>query len=366
MLARLLHLQGITASVFERDPHPLARPQGGSLDLHEDSGLLAIEEAGLRAEFDRFARPEDQGTKVYDRQATLLFEEADMGQGARPEIDRTDLRRILLESLPAGTVRWGQPVRRIAPEADGTVSVELDGVATEKFDLVVGADGARSRVRTLVSGADLEYSGVSFIELGLDDVDARHPQLADLVGRGKMFALGDRRCLIAQRNAHGHMRVYASLLVPEELAATGGLDFSSSAQAKADLAAHFAGWSPELLAFIHQSGDGLVRPWPIYALPVGHRWKNRPGITLLGDAAHLMSPFGGEGVNSALHDALVLAHALTERGDWRQAVRAYEEEMFVRIAPLADGAKQGLAETMSAEGLSHALEFMKGQHHAAV
>lgn len=357
-LARILHLHGIHAAVFEREKFSLVRPQGGSLDMHADAGQYAIECAGLTAEFKRIARYEDQESRIYDKHGKLLLLEEDVTDKDRPEVDRGHLRQMLLDSLPAGVVRWDHELNAIQPQDDGTFELIFRSGARERFDLVVGADGAWSRVRLLVSQAQPTYSGVVFVELGIDDVDAREPELARLMGRGLTFALGDSKALIGHRDANAHLGIHAALRAPEDWIEKGGLDLSSPNAMRTSLAAHFSDWSSDLLELIYRSGDRMT-PRAIHALPVGHRWENRPGVTLLGDAAHLMSPFGGDGANLAMQDAADLALALI-REDWKTAVRSYEATMFARAEPAAAGAWGAINEVFSEDGLTHILEQMEG------
>ncbi|MFO0576503.1 MAG: NAD(P)/FAD-dependent oxidoreductase [Polyangia bacterium] len=361
-LARLLVTRGIPTTVFELDEHALARPQGGSLDLHAESGQRALREAGLAAGFQALARYDDQYDAIYDPQGVLHFEHsgASDGSGAsgdRPEIDRTQLRQLLLDSLPQGVIRWGSKVTGAEPTADGRCRVLGEQGALGAFDLVVGADGAWSRVRPLLSAAVPAYTGVVFIELQLDDVDTRHPELAALVPRGKVSVVGRSQALIAQRSSSGHVRAYYMFRTPEERLARGLLDLSSPARARAELRALLPGWAPALLRFIDACSD-TIQVRPIVALPVGHRFTHRPGVTLLGDAAHVMPPFAGEGVNMAMLDALELALRLAEHADWDEAVAGYEERMFTRAAAAAADSVQGL-DFVSDDALAHVLEHFR-------
>jgi 2-polyprenyl-6-methoxyphenol hydroxylase-like FAD-dependent oxidoreductase len=358
MLARILHIAGIAATVFEQEAHALERPQGGTLDLHTDSGQLALLRAGLEAEFHSIARHEDQGSRIYDKHGTLLFADDDAADADRPEVDRTALREILLRSLPSGTIRWNHALRKVRPNENGTFALQFDGTTAGPFDLVVGADGTWSRVRPLVSAYRPQYTGLSFIEFGIDDVDRSHPSLAALVGRGKLDAQGDGRGLIVLRNGNAHLRGYAIFRVPIDWA-DATFDFSSPAAARARLAAEFDGWASQLVDLIRASNDHIVAR-PIHALPVGHHWTNRPGVTLLGDAAHVMSPFGGDGVNMAMLDGAELGRHLAESDDWREAVRCYEAEMFARVAAPAADAADAVATELSHIGLALSIRHMQG------
>lgn len=351
MLARLLQVRGFASTVLERDPHAGHRPQGGSLDLHPETGQRALRRAGLEEAFLAEARPEDQGDRLYDTAGTLLFDRDGAGDD-RPEIDRTALRRILLDSLVPGTVRWGSKVEAVTAGEDRH-QVIVGGVA-EAYDIVVGADGAWSRIRPLLSNARPVYEGVTFVELGFDA--DRHPEIDALVGGGKMFAAGNNRVLIAQRNGRRHIRGYAALRLPE--AAGQDLGSAETGRVRDRLMAEYAGWSPSLLRLI-DCGD-ILAVRPLYALPVGHGWRTRTGLTLLGDAAHLMSPFGGEGVNLALADAADLAEAITSGEGWL-AVAAYEAAMAARAAPAAAGAREGLDCALSTDGLAFLLAHYRGR-----
>ena len=368
-LARILQIRGIKATVFERDGSPDDRPQGGTLDLHPDTGQHALRLAKLEAEFRAVARPEDQGIRLYDSLGVLVHEaEGWDTESDRPEVDRALLRRLLLDSLDPGVVRWGHKLQAVRLLGDSTHELSFDNGRVERFDWVVGADGAWSRIRLLVSDAVPTYSGVTFVEVNFDDVDARHPEVARLVGRGMMFALGENRALIGQRNGNARLCIYVALQVSEGWAESSGLATSGPSEAKAMLAAHFDNWSPTLVDLILKAGDRIA-PWRIHALPVGLRWENRFGVTLIGDAAHLMSPLAGQGANLAMRDAADLADALTDTntntGDWATGVRAFEAEMFERGEIAARWSAERLVSTFADDSLEQMLGSFQDRHEAA-
>jgi 2-polyprenyl-6-methoxyphenol hydroxylase-like FAD-dependent oxidoreductase len=351
-LARILHLHGIAAAVFERDSHATARSQGGSLDMHAESGQYALQCAGLKAEFLKIARYADQQVRIYDKHGTLLFLD-ESNAGDRPEVNRAQLRQILLDSLPADVIRWSHELAAAEIDSDEISELSFRNGHVERFDLVVGADGAWSRIRPLVSEARPEYSGVMWVELHFDDADQRYPEIAALVGHGMIFALGDRKALIGHRDAGSHITISAAVQ-----SATNNI--AEKVTTRAELAAFFEGWSPKLLQTIHRCEQPLI-PRSIHALPLGHSWPHRRGVTLIGDAAHLMSPFSGEGANLAMLDAAELARALVATSDWNAAVQPFESKMFPRAAAAAAGAGEALEDAFSDDGLVHMLKLMQ-QH----
>ncbi|MFI5775874.1 FAD-dependent oxidoreductase [Nocardia sp. NPDC051570] len=327
ILARVLHVHGIPATIYEAEPSAETRTQGGQLDIHEQDGQLALAAAGLTDEFRALIHEGGEALRALDRHGKVLLEQPDEGNGGRPEVLRGDLRRMLIDSLPAETIRWGKKLTDVTAFGDGRHELRFADGSTVITELLVGADGAWSKVRPLLSGAEPEYVGTTYVETYLYDVDERHAAAAEAVGDGAMFALAPGQGIAAHREAGGVLHTYVQLTRPIEWIT--GIDFTDARAAAARVAAEFDGWAPELTALI-TDGETAPVPRPLYTLPNRHRWDRVPGVTLLGDAAHLMPP-SGEGANLAMFDAAELAQAIVAHpGDIEAALTAYEETLFPR------------------------------------
>lgn len=271
--------------VFEIDQDRHARTQGGTLDLHEGSAQLALKEAGLYEQFLAHARPEGEVLKIYDAAGKVLMDENE-GVGTkrpdamnnRPEIDRVLLRTLLLDSLAKDSVRWGMKLLKVEPQPDGTYDLHFNNDHVETgFDIVVGADGAWSKVRPLVSDAKPFYSGISGLDVKLRDADSRHPDLGKRAGRGMCLTLGPNKGILAQRNGDGAVRVYAFMRAAESWDKDSGIDFSDMETAKKEVVERYFGdWDQGAKDMVLRSdSDTLVRS--MYMLPIGLTWSSRAG-----------------------------------------------------------------------------------------
>lgn len=353
-LARLLLNSQIPVTIFEREPSPNFRTQGGTLDLHTLTGLKALKAAGLFDEFLKYARYDGEAMVVADKNLEIYIRtEGSSKETSRgkPEIDRLQLRQILLDSLPPDTIRWGCKFRSI----DRDLSLHFDHGIEKGYDFIVGADGAWSKMRPFLSQVQPMYSGAGGIELNVPDAEKRHPDLHKLVNRGSLFAYSDHKCIVSQQKSDGSITVHAwRKRLDENWEKNCGFDLSNPHEVKKSLLHDYEGWADPLVKFIKVAENESIWAISLFELPVGHKWDHRPGVTLIGDAAHLSSPFAGEGVNIAMEDALKLSQALIVAvktpSSLDSQITAFEQDMFIRGAAAAQISRDNLVDMLFTPG----------------
>ncbi|WP_337267139.1 FAD-dependent oxidoreductase [Oryzifoliimicrobium ureilyticus] len=355
-LARVLARHGIPSKVYEAGISVDARGQGGLLDIHEYNGQLALQAAGLLDEFRRLTIKGADAKRITDKGGNILLSWP--SHGTRPEIERGELRRLLLESLPPETIAWGHKLKEVTPLDGGSHRLLFTNDVEVRTDLLVGADGAWSKVRPLLTSVKPSYVGILFVETWLLDSDRRHQATADMVGDGTLMAVAPGQGIFAHRHGDGCLQGYIALKRPQRW--IEGLDISTPATLSKQILAEFEGWAPELTAFLTKCETAPILR-PIHALPVAHRWERVKGVTLVGDAAHLMSPFAGEGANLALLDGAGLAKALASNADnWEAALTRYEEELYARTEPCAIETDRNLNRLFSENAPHSVIELFEG------
>lgn len=332
-LAALLQHHSISFTLYEREANISSRFQGGSLDLHPDSGQRALKVAGLETSFRKHARYHDQDYRFMDKHARdWLFHKAPPDAQGRPEIDRYMLRQILLEGINPEHLKWNHQVSKIVASDHGRFEVHFSNQPSPASgDLIVGADGTWSKVRQLLTSTQPVYTGLTVIDCRISNLDRNFPELGKFVGRGTVFALSDGSGIFMQRNGDESLRVYPCLKVPEKWASECGIDWTDHRGATEKLLKDvYADWDGRLREVIRHL-DPQWTPRAQYRMPLGMRYENRPGLTLIGDSLHVMSWFAGEGANLAMLDALDLFLCLqADPTDLEKAVRKYEERVMGR------------------------------------
>lgn len=343
-LARLLQMNGAAVKVYERDLNKNARVQGATLDLHEDSGLKALEKAGLIDAFKVNYRPGADKLSIVDHHADVFYDDHSNDQqdatfGSpyfRPEIDRGPLRKILLESLQPDTVVWDSQFKSMQQTADGWM-LEFQNGTSAMADLVIAADGANSKIRPLITPIKPLYSGVTAIEGNVYDAKRTIPEIYKRLKGGKIFGFGTEKTIIISAKGDGSIAFYAGFKADENWTHQCGIDFSNQAAVLNWFRQDFAEWN-SIWQDLFEHAETPFIPRPLYCIPLNQTWDALPNLTMLGDAAHLMPPYAGEGVNMAMLDALELSERLTDPQfrDLQTAIAAYEHQMRIRAAHAAE------------------------------
>lgn len=339
-LARLLQMKDVDVKVYERDLNKDARIQGTTLDLHQDSGLKALRAANLLDSFKKYYRPGADRMTIANERGDVFFSdhdekpEEDFGnEHFRPEIDRGPLRAMLLESLQHGTVVWDSRFMSIEKEDEGWQLLFKNG-STAYADVVIGADGANSKIRPYITDIKPFYSGISGLLGSIYNPQTTTPEIYQLLQGGKVMAFGGAKSFILASKGDGSISFYISYKTDEQ--SLKSMNLADKEAMMSWFKEHFAEWGT-MWHKVFENVEMPLMPISINCMPLDQTWNALPNLTLLGDAAHLMPPYAGEGVNMAMQDALELSECLT--GDMyvtmQDAIAAYETNMRARASVMA-------------------------------
>ncbi|OQP56799.1 2-polyprenyl-6-methoxyphenol hydroxylase [Niastella vici] len=367
-LGRLLQQQGVNVKVYERDKDRYVRQQGSTLDMHTDTGLKAITAAGLLDEFKKQYRPGADRVVVVNSQLEVLLDEHDDkneknfgDEHFRPEIDRGALRDMLIASLKEDNIVWNARFSAMTPDGTGW-NIQFENGTSVYADLVIAADGANSKLRKYITDIPPVYSGVTAIEGNIQNAVVNAPKFWQLAKGGSLFALENGRTILFITKGDGTLAFLIGLKVAESWLANLGIDITNRASLAAWFKQEFASWHPEWNELLAADTLTIVpRPW--YHFPTDQRWKPLSNLTIMGDAAHRMPAYAGEGANQALADALDLYEALC--GDTfetiGQAIAAYEEKMCTRAGAITEMTLHFTAGFHEADNLQFFMEQFGGK-----
>lgn len=354
--------RGIPFTVYERDLHFESRSQGYGLTLQQAHtalkgfGIYELED-GVVSTRHLAHKPDgtvigEWGMRKWDTGTNTTSKKTNI------HIARQALRRALLEQLgDHQNIQWNHQLQGIKQNEDTGYQLDFEvagKLQTAHADLIVGADGIRSSVRSILAGPQrnpLRYLDCIVI-LGICKLKDLTDVESALLDSATVFqtADGNARMYMMPYDADSVMWQFSVPLAEEEakkLSALGAEALKDAVQRKADWHAPI----PQIVSATHLS---LISGYPVYDREIltPEKMQDWGNVTLLGDAAHPMSPFKGQGANQALLDALALARKITKgctptkkwtKANLRKNVLAkFEKEMLKRSAvKVAASAKAG-------------------------
>ncbi|RZL56767.1 MAG: FAD-dependent monooxygenase, partial [Pedobacter sp.] len=338
-LAKLLELKGANVKVYERDIDENARIQGSPLDLHDESGLAALRKAGLLEKFKTNFMPGADKKLIMNEQAEILFSDHDIkieedfdNQHFRPEIDRGVLRKILLESLKSTTIIWNSYFISMEKQSEGWL-LHFKNSPSVYADIVIASDGANSKIRPYITDIRPFYSGITMLEGNIYNAEKTAPKIHKLLRGGKIMAFGNQKDILMGQKANGEIGFYTSFKAQENWATNNGLNYTDKNQMLAWFNTSYPEWG-KIWDELFKNANTPFIPRPIYCMPLAQHWEALPNLTIIGDAAHVMPPFAGEGVNMAMLDALELSECLlsNKHSNLQEAISDYETNMRKRAS----------------------------------
>lgn len=359
-LARLLQLQKLDVKVFERDFDQNVRVQGSTLDLHEGSGLEAMKRAGLLDQFYKQHRAIASKMLLVDRSLNIKFDDHNFEKltaETRPEIDRAPLRDILLNSLNPNTVVWNSNFLSMEKAKNGW-RIHFKNGTHAYADFVVAADGANSKVRPYLSSLKPIYSGITLIQGDIDDAADNAPKLFAFAKGGKVMAFDDEKMIGYGLKGDGSLMFVVCFKSSDNWLYSCGIDFKNKDQVLAWFRKEFSTWSEQWSEFF-AANTVKFTPRPQYYFPLDQTWDTLDNLTMIGDAAHRMPPFAGEGANVAMQDAFELAEALSSQqfSDLKTAITYFEKNMIARGASATQETLNNTEIMFAKNGLEQMVSF---------
>ncbi|MEN2415212.1 FAD-dependent oxidoreductase [Flavobacterium mesophilum] len=329
-MAILLQQKGINVKVYERDISAQTRIWGGTLDLHKGSGQDAMQKAGLLERY--FAKAISMGRTVVDAKGNILNSRKVTAEEAHdnPEINRNDLRTLLLESLKADTVIWNRKITELEANEENWI-LHFANQKTETADFVIGANGGMSTIRKCITDAEVEETGTYMIQGEVLEAAIKCKEFLKMCDGNILMSAFDGNLLVANPKNKSSLSYNVIFKTPEEWGSGNELDFKNTKEIASFLENRFSDWSESYKELFYATS--LFMGLPTKKISLEKEWKNNRilPLTLIGDAAHLMPPFAGQGVNIGLVDAMILAENLTSNKfeTIESAVADYEKQMFV-------------------------------------